>query len=165
MILIALGSNLSEPPYESPRHVLEAALEKIADQGITILKVSRWYETEPVPKSDQPWFVNGVALVETALAPEELLSVLHDIEHDMGRVRRERWEARILDLDLLAYDDIIREEGVILPHPRLHERAFVLRPLLDVAPNWTHPLLKRTPSVFLEECDMSGEVRILAEKP
>lgn len=165
MILIALGSNLSQAPYTSPRDVLEAALEKFPTRGITVVKASRWYETEPVPKSDQPWFVNGVALVESDLSPEALLGALHDLESEMGRLRRERWEARILDLDLLAYDGVIRGEGVVLPHPRLHERAFVLRPLQDVAPGWSHPVLKKTAAELLEECDISAGVRILPERP
>jgi len=92
--------------------------------------------------SDQPWFVNGVVAVETFLPPAELLALLHDVEAEFGRTRNIRNEARILDLDLLAYDDCVMNEpdGPILPHPRLHERAFVLLPLADVDPDWRHPV-------------------------
>jgi len=92
--------------------------------------------------SDQPWFVNGVVAVETFLPPAELLGLLHDVEAEFGRTRNIRNEARILDLDLIAYDDRIMNEpnSLILPHPRLHERVFVLLPLADIDPTWHHPI-------------------------
>src|SRR6202000_2807351 len=106
-----------------------------------------FHESEPVPRSDQPWFVNAVVRVETALMPDDLLSRLHAIEHGFGRVRRERNEARTLDLGLLDYDAFIREDDdMLLPLPRLHERAFFLKPLLDLAPDWHHPILNRKAS-------------------
>jgi 2-amino-4-hydroxy-6-hydroxymethyldihydropteridine diphosphokinase len=107
---------------------------------------SRWYETAPVPVSDQPWYVNGVARIETDLEPAELLARLHAVEADFGRVRSIRNAPRLVDLDLLAYDDrvIDGDGGLELPHPRLHERAFVLLPLADLAPGWRHPRMLRT---------------------
>jgi 2-amino-4-hydroxy-6-hydroxymethyldihydropteridine diphosphokinase len=129
---------------------MEAALTMLAAGGIAVVARSPFYESEPVPRSDQPWFVNAVARLRTGLAPEELLARLHDVEHAFGRERRERNEARPLDLDLLDYDGIVRQEAALhLPHPRLHERAFVLKPLADVAPAWRHPLLGRTAGELL----------------
>ena len=145
MILIGLGANLASPEFGAPPKSLEAALALIAERGVRIAARSRWYRSAPVPPSDQPWFVNGVVAVETVLEPAALLEVLHGVEARFGRVRRERNAARVLDLDLLAYDDRVSAEGEapILPHPRLHERAFVLRPLAEIAPDWRHPRLGR----------------------
>jgi 2-amino-4-hydroxy-6-hydroxymethyldihydropteridine diphosphokinase len=146
LILIGLGANLASPEFGPPPQSLEAALRLIAERGARVVARSRWYRSAPVPVSDQPWFVNGVADVATALEPAALLQVLHEVEARFGRVRRERNEARVLDLDLLAYDDRVSADGEapVLPHPRLHERAFVLRPLAEIAPHWRHPRLGRT---------------------
>lgn len=139
-ILIGLGANLSGPSG-SPRQACEAALARLETEGVRIKRRSRWYESAPVPASDQPWYVNGVAEVETALDPAALLALLHRIEADFGRERRERNEARVLDLDLLAYGTRVNDgpEPPLLPHPRLAERAFVLLPLAEVAPDWSDP--------------------------
>jgi 2-amino-4-hydroxy-6-hydroxymethyldihydropteridine diphosphokinase len=140
-ILIGLGSNLALPEVGPPRAVLDAALQALAERGVALRARSRWYESAPVPVSDQPWFVNGVALVETALPPDRLLAVLHEVERAFGRRRRVVNEARPLDLDLLAYGDRVADgpEPPILPHPRLSGRAFVLLPLAELRPAWRHP--------------------------
>lgn len=143
MIFVALGAN--EPSAVGPpRATLEAALVQIAREGGIIKAQSRFYASAPVPASDQPWFVNAVVAIDTLLDPKELLTLLHRIEARFGRVRRERNAARPLDLDLLAYHDLVRDTAPLLPHPRMHERAFVLLPLAEIAPAWRHPLLKAT---------------------
>ena len=112
-----------------------------------VLRRSRWYESAPVPLSDQPWYVNGVAEVETELGPERLLALLHEVEAAFGRVRREANAPRTLDLDLIAYGALVRgEEGPppVLPHPRMAGRAFVLLPLTEILPGWRHPVLGRS---------------------
>ena len=153
MILIGLGGNLPSETWGAPRRTLEAALEVLKARGQRVARLSRWYETAPVPVSDQPWFTNAVAEIESDLTPRALLDLLHEVEESFGRVRRERWEARIIDLDLLAYGDIVlpdaaswqRGEGAfMLPHPRLHLRRFVLEPICDLDPDWRHPLLEMT---------------------
>ena len=114
MILIGIGSNLSGGGYKTSVDVCEAALSALADKGITVLRHSQWFESEPVPVSEQPWFINGVASVETPLSAVDLLSCLHEIEDSFGRIRRQRNEARILDLDLLAFgSDIIEIPNVL----------------------------------------------------
>lgn len=146
VILLALGSNLPREDLGSPRETCEAALAALEARGVRVGARSRWWLTAPVPASDQPWFCNGVARVDTGLGPSELLALMHGIEDEFGRVRRVRNEARVIDLDLLAYDGLVREGGAgpVLPHPRLHERAFVLFPLAEVAPGWRHPATGRT---------------------
>jgi 2-amino-4-hydroxy-6-hydroxymethyldihydropteridine diphosphokinase len=140
MIFIGLGSN-QPSKFGPPQATLEAALNRITQEGGRIVARSRFYNSAPVPASTQPWYVNAVAALETRLPPEDLLFLLHRIETELGRVRREKNAPRTIDLDLLAYDSLIRESPPILPHPRLHERAFVLLPLAEIAPGWIHPRL------------------------
>ncbi len=146
VILIGLGANLPTARYGAPRKTLEAALEALERRGIHVVKLSRWYSSAPVPPSSQPRYVNAVAAVRTDLPPEALLGALHEIERDLGRRRAAaRNAARAIDLDLLAYGTLVRShEAPLLPHPRLAERAFVLRPLCDIAPHWRHPTLGQT---------------------
>jgi 2-amino-4-hydroxy-6-hydroxymethyldihydropteridine diphosphokinase len=138
MILIAMGANL--PSVAGlPQQTLEAALAALAEAGVVLERRSAWYRSAPLPAGDQPWYVNGVISVATRLAPVELLDLLHRVEAGFGRARRQRNEPRVLDLDLLDYNGELRQETPVLPHPRLHERAFVLLPLADIAPDWRHP--------------------------
>ena len=118
----------------------------MAGARIGIAGRSRWYRSAPVPKSSQPWYVNGVVRVDTALTPVPLMAALRGIETDFGRTRGKPNEARILDLDILSYGEMVSggAGGVVLPHPRLHERAFVLLPLRELAPDWVHPATGRT---------------------
>ena len=146
-IFVALGANLPSAEHGSPRATLEAALSLLAHEGIAILRRSSWWQSGPLPASGQPDFINGVVEVETALAPAELLAVLHRVESACGRVRQQRWEARVLDLDLIDYCGQMQSESGLagqgesphLPHPRMAERLFVLLPLQEIAPDWRHP--------------------------
>ena len=144
MILIGLGANLPST-VGPPRATLEAALAALEKAGVKIVARSRWYKTAPVPVSDQPFFVNGVIAVETTLAPAELLALLQKIEAQFGRQRGVRDAARTLDIDILDYDGRIEDgPGLTLPHPRMESRAFVLKPLAEIAPDWRHPRLGTT---------------------
>lgn len=141
-IFIGLGANLDHPTYGAPRRVLEAALEELGRRGVAVRRISPWYRTAPVPASDQPWYVNAVAEVATDLPADRLLVLMHAVEDAFGRVRTVPNAARRIDLDLLDYNGEIAEGGpgqATLPHPRLDGRAFVLRPLADLAPGWRHP--------------------------
>ena len=150
MILIGLGANLVSKQFGAPSDTLEAALLALEKNGVTIVARSRWYKSAPVPVSDQPWFVNGVIAVATQHSPEPLLDVLLEIEHEFGRERGVANAARVLDLDLIDFGGKILEKSadndgpaLQLPHPRLAERAFVLLPLAEIAPNWRHPINRR----------------------
>lgn len=149
MILIGLGGNLPSS-VGVPTVTLGAALGRLEEAGVKVLARSPWYESAPVPASDQPWFVNGVVQVTTQLGPVELLGLLHRIEADFGRLRHTANASRTLDLDLLAYGEFVRkDQAPVLPHPRMQERAFVLLPLADVAPAWRHPISTLTPAAML----------------
>jgi 2-amino-4-hydroxy-6-hydroxymethyldihydropteridine diphosphokinase len=149
MILIGIGGNLPSAAG-SPVQTCRAALAQMEAAGVHVAAQSPWYETAPIPASDQPWFVNGVVRVETRLNPEDLLARLHEIEAGFGRARTSINAARPLDLDLLAYGTLVRENAPpLLPHPRLHLRAFVLLPLQDVAPSWVHPVSLLSPAALI----------------
>lgn len=141
MIIIALGANLPHPVFGPPEATLMQALAELSRTGLTVVRRSRFYRTAPVPASSQPWFVNAVAAVETRHGPIEALAKLQEIEVKFGRARKVVNEARVLDLDLIDYDGLVRPgpEPPILPHARASERAFVLLPLADIDPAWRHP--------------------------
>ena len=142
MILIALGANLPShagPPASTLKH----ALGKLDGKGVKIRSGSSFYETPAWPDPADPAFVNAVAAVQTILQPVELLAVLHGVETAMGRLRSAPNAPRTLDLDLLDYEGRIMDGPVVLPHPPLAERSFVLVPLAEVAPDWRHPVSGR----------------------
>ncbi len=150
MILIGIGSNLAAAGYASPLDTAIASVARLSRLGIAVLRHSRWYASRPVPPSEQPWYVNGVAAVETALAPIALLDALLSLEAAFARRRDVPNAARTLDLDLLDYDGTrCIGERLVLPHPRLHERRFVLAPLAEIAPQWRHPRLRKTAAELL----------------
>lgn len=141
-ILVAIGANLPSAG-RTPLETCEWAVKRLARlPGLRLRGVSRWFVTRPVPESDQPSFINGVALLAGATEPHRLLEALHGIEQAAGRIRTIPNAARTLDLDLLAIDNlVVSTPDLVLPHPRLQQRAFVLAPLQDVLPGWQHPLL------------------------
>ena len=152
-IFIGLGANLSHERYGPPRQTLEAALGELGRRGLRVVRVSPWYRSAPVPPSDQPWFVNGVAEVESDLPADAVLAALHAVEAAFGRARTVPNAARAIDLDLLDYRGTVAPGGpgkATLPHPRLAGRAFVLRPLADLAPDWRHPVTGQPIATLIE---------------
>ena len=140
-LFIGLGANLTPDGYASPREGCIAAVLALADEGVHLSALSHWYESAPVPISDQPWYLNAVAEATTELDAASTLAALHHIERRFGRVRTERNAARVLDLDLLDFAGlVIDSSNLALPHPRMHERAFVLLPLGELRPEWEHPV-------------------------
>lgn len=169
-ILIGIGANLPSDRFGSPREACEAALKALgAVKGVRVMARSRWFESAPVPASDQPWFINGVVRIETALPPLALLDTLHAIEASFGRVRTVANAPRVLDLDLLAYEDRIvghaGEGGAHVPHPRMEGRAFVVLPLNDVAPDWVHPMTRRTVAEMVDNLPSDQVCRPLEKRP
>jgi len=153
--LLGLGSNLGDRAG-----TLWEAVRRLSDEsGVTVRRVSSLVETRPVGgPSDQPRFLNAAALVETTLPPAELLAALRAIEDRLGRVRGERWGPRTIDLDLLLYDRaVIETPELTIPHPRLHERRFVLAPAAEVAPGLVHPVLGRAIGQLLEQLPPASE--------
>jgi len=161
VILIGLGANLSGP-YGSPEKALQACDPVFKARGFPIVSSSHIWMSAPVPLSDQPWYRNAVVRVETALSPEVLITALHSIEADFGRVRSARNASRVLDLDLLVYDDVVLErDDLYVPHPRMHTRAFVLYPLQENAPDWIHPVLKQPVDVLIENLPDEQDIECL----
>lgn len=137
---VAMGSNLGL----KERNLL-SALARMAELGLKVLAVSTFMETEPYGILDQPSFVNAAVKVETELSAQKLLGLLLGIEQDMGRVRKRHWGERNIDLDLLLYDNlVIKDEKLVLPHPDMQNRIFVLAPLAEIAGTVVHPVFHIT---------------------
>jgi len=182
-IVLALGSNQTFEDLGSAE-LLSVALESLASKGVAVLRQSRFFRTPCFPAGAGPDYVNAAVAVQTDLAPRELLAVLHQVEAGLGRERTRRWAARTVDIDLITYGQRVLPDlagfetwrnlpperqqqdapkELILPHPRMHERAFVLVPMMDVAPDWHHPVLGASVRQFcaaLSE-DVIKEVRPL----
>jgi 2-amino-4-hydroxy-6-hydroxymethyldihydropteridine diphosphokinase len=160
MIYVALGANVPSA-VGPPQVTLRRALEAMPRHGIQVLAVSSFYRSEAWPNPADPPFVNAVAEVKTRLMPGQLLRALLVIEKAFGRVRKRSNEPRTLDLDLVDYGGLVSDaEQLMLPHPRMHERAFVLRPLADIAPAWRHPDTGETVSVLLGNVGEAGLERL-----
>ncbi len=139
VVYIGIGSNLGDK-----RGNCLASVERLSARGISVTKRSSLYETRPWGVTDQPDFVNMTVEARTTMSPHELLHALKEIEAEMGRKTGSRWGPRIIDLDLLLFDDlIIQDEGLVVPHPLLHAREFVLLPLSEIAPDVVHPLINK----------------------
>ncbi len=157
MILVALGANI-DGPWGNPKATVRHALREMDHDDLQLVRASRLFVTKAFGVTDQPDFVNAVARINTRLQPEELLRRLHTIEAEAGRRRGKRWGPRTLDLDLLDHNGITASfpSGLVLPHPGIAERLFVLMPLLEVAPGWIHPVLRRRPATLIRDLAASG---------
>ncbi len=151
-VAIALGSNLGDS-----RTIVESALKTLAyTSGMALLRQSQLYQTAAVGPP-QPDYINACALCATDLEPHAVLRTLLQIEQTFGRVRRERWGARLLDLDLLLYEDrVLDSPDLQIPHPRMTERAFVLVPLAEIAPNWVEPVTGQAIASLAQQVDSTG---------
>ncbi|MBI5389391.1 2-amino-4-hydroxy-6-hydroxymethyldihydropteridine diphosphokinase [Candidatus Woesearchaeota archaeon] len=145
-VYLSIGSNLG-----NERRNLEQAIAFLKEK-CKIIKVSPFYKTKPMYSKNQPAFLNAAIGVETALSPKELLFFLKSIEKRMGRKKAKRYGPRLIDIDILLYGkQIIKNRGLIIPHPRMQERQFVLQPLAEIAPKVVHPLLKKRITTLLRQ--------------
>ncbi|MDD2516589.1 MAG: 2-amino-4-hydroxy-6-hydroxymethyldihydropteridine diphosphokinase [Synergistales bacterium] len=153
---ISLGSNIGDR-----LGTIRQASLLLKGMGIQNVASSDIFETAPWGVKEQPWFLNACLLVDTSVSPRELLSRLQSIENRLGRVSRFRWGPREIDLDLLFMDGLaVDEEDLVLPHPEMHNRSFVLVPLNQVAPDWVHPLLHRRVRELLGQVSVEEVLRI-----
>jgi 2-amino-4-hydroxy-6-hydroxymethyldihydropteridine diphosphokinase len=147
-VFLGLGSNVGER-----ERMLDHALTLLAERGFSLKRRSSLFLTEPLGGPPQDWYLNMVAEGASELSPEELLAVCLNVERDLGRTRDVRWGPRTIDIDLLLYGDERRAtETLALPHPRLHERQFVLAPLAEIAPRLRHPVLSLTARELRQRC-------------
>ena len=157
---IGFGSNISD----RQAYIHNALHRLAAEEGVILQKVSSLYETAPVGYEEQWEFLNGVAEIQTCLSPHRLLHTLKKIETAVGRQHRIRWGPREIDLDLLIYGDVcLREEGLIVPHPEMHRRRFVLVPFAEIASGVVHPVFGESIGVLLEGVGGCGGVRKSAD--
>lgn len=166
MILVGIGANLPDGDGNMPLHTCRlAAMRLDALAGLRLRALSRWYRSDPIPASCQPSYVNAVALLGGDAGgaepePATLLRWLQTLEAEAGRVRNKPNAARTLDLDIVAMGEagqtVRQSPDPVLPHPRTHERAFVLVPLLDIAPCWVHPVLRRSARALLDALPDQG---------
>ena len=157
-VYLLLGSNLGDR-----LQVMRTASELIDMQIGSIVSASSIYETAPWGVLDQPSFLNQVLEVETEMAPEEVLRIILDIEHELGRVRYERWGARVIDIDILYFGNLMLDTArLTIPHPRLHERRFTLAPLAEIAPNFIHPVLNKSTEQLMAECTDTSVVNLFS---
>jgi 2-amino-4-hydroxy-6-hydroxymethyldihydropteridine diphosphokinase len=139
-VYIGIGSNLGDREKNCIR-----ALELLERKGIPVKKRSSLYETEPWGAKDQPLFINMAVEIETALSPPELLNMIKETEKEIGRKPSSRWGPRIIDLDILLFNStVVEDDSIRIPHPLMHERDFVLKPLSEIAPDAEHPLLHKS---------------------
>ncbi|MBB6610818.1 2-amino-4-hydroxy-6-hydroxymethyldihydropteridine diphosphokinase [Pontibacter sp. Tf4] len=156
-LYLLLGGNLGNRTL-----YLQQARETIAQRVGTIVQTSAIYETAAWGKTDQPSFLNQVLEVETNLSAEEVLQTINQIEHDLGRERLEHWGARVIDIDILFYDNLVQQtQRLTIPHPQLHLRRFTLLPLHEIASNLIHPVLHQTITQLLQVCPDELEVHVV----
>jgi len=153
---LLLGGNLGDRTA-----YLQLAVEQIAARVGEIQSSSRLYETAAWGKTNQPSFLNQVLEVHTVLLPEDVLHTINAIEHELGRERFEHWGARVIDIDILFYDDLVQQtQRLTIPHPQLHTRRFTLAPLTEIAPHLVHPVYNQTIEQLLIDCTDELEVTV-----
>ena len=156
-VVIALGSNLAGP-HPSSQALLAAALARLGERGLEVRARSSWWRSVAWPNPADPAFVNAVALVDTDLSPQEVMAVLAATELEFGRARGVASAPRSLDLDLIAHGRaVIDRPELILPHPRAHERRFVMGPLAEIAPGWRHPISGATAAELASRAEIGAD--------
>ncbi len=153
-VIIGVGGNINSENGIHPVETCNNAIRLFQDYSIKVIKQSKWYNSEPIPKSDQPNFFNCVVIASTLLNEYDVLKILHKIEAEFGRRRNDINAARSIDLDLIDYSNkVLKSSNLIIPHPRAHLRKFVMGPLAEINPSWIHPILKVNVLDILKKLD------------
>jgi 2-amino-4-hydroxy-6-hydroxymethyldihydropteridine diphosphokinase len=160
-VVLSLGSNVGDRAAN-----LTGAISQLLELPGTLAKKSSVYETAPWGNTDQRSFFNQVVEIETMLEADDLMKAILEIEKRMGRTRNKKWEPRVIDIDILFFNDVrLNSKGLVIPHPRLHERRFVLEPMCEILPGRIHPVFNKTVSSLLEELHDKGEVSLMKTIP
>jgi len=147
-VYLSFGSNVGDREAN-----IETALKFLDDADVKLIKFSSLYETEPLGNPNQPGFLNCAGIFDTSISATELITEILNIEKTMGRQRTEKWQPRIIDIDILFFgNEIVNENGLSIPHPEMQKRKFVLTPLAEIAPGFVHPVLKKSILTLLSEC-------------
>ena len=143
-LIIALGANIKNPEDLHPIETCKKAIKEIGKYPIKIIKISSFYISAPIPKSKQPNYYNSVIECTTKINEKKILKILNLVEKKLGRVRQKKNFSRCIDIDLIDFSNRVKKSLILtIPHPRSHKRKFVLLPILEINPNWTHPILKK----------------------
>ena len=163
-LIIGIGGNIKSKYGSHPIKVGIKAIGYLGEYSIDVIKQSSWYETEPIPKSNQPNFFNCIVIANTILNELDVLKSLHEIEYKLGRRRKLLNESRVIDMDLIDYSNrVIKNNEIIIPHPRAHKRRFVMEPLAELDPKWVHPTLKKNVCKILKKLN-NQNVKIINKK-
>ena len=148
-VYLSFGSNVGDRAAN-----IETALKFLNEANVKLKILSSMFETDPWGNTEQERFLNSAGKFETSFAPHELMKEILRIENTMGRQRTKKWQPRIIDIDILFFEnEIVHEAGLIIPHPEIEKRKFVLTPLVEIAPGFVHPVLKKTMRELLKECN------------
>ena len=162
-LIIAVGGNISNVEGEHPTKLCDIAIDVLKGFKIFVNRQSNWYISDPLPISSQPKYFNKVITAKSSLNELEILNILHSIEKKFGRIRKKVNEPRMIDLDLIdCFGLILNKKNIILPHPRAHLRRFVMEPLLEINPNWHHPIYNIKVSEILK--NLSSQNILVFEK-
>lgn len=156
-VFLLLGSNMVQPLAQ-----LHQATEQITRQIGSLVRSSSVYTTAPWGNEEQAPFLNQAIEVQTALSPHQVMQIILEIEARMGRIRRQKWEPRVIDIDILFYGQTVMEGNLNIPHPLLQQRRFALIPMVEIAPDFVHPKFQKTMRELLDLCVDSGKVEKLS---